>query len=256
MVKIYGSALTRKLSIFIELSRDELNFLADLESKRFNIKRGQQLAEEGNPTQTSFILHAGWGCCFKITSNGGRQITNFPISGDWVGLDSILLPAADQSFSALTDIAVSFVAVSRIFDLFREFPRLGAALLRLASGYEAMKIEHLTSIGRRSAIERTAHFFLELAERLALVGLVTERQFCCPLNQYSIADALGLSSIHINRTLRRLRELNLLSIKSGHVTLHDIDGLARLAGYRSVNFGAEINVALTHVSEASDRLVL
>ena len=78
-----------------------------------------------------------------------------------------------------------------------------------------MVVEHLASIGRRSAIERTAHFFMELAERLALVGLVTETQLNCPLNQYHMADALELSAIHVNRGLRQLREQNLLTVRSG-----------------------------------------
>jgi len=80
-----------------------------------------------------------------------------------------------------------------------------------------MVVEHLVSIGRRSAIERTAHFFMELAERLSLIGLATEAEFKCPLSQYLLADALGLSAIHINRVLRQLREQDLLTLQKGIV---------------------------------------
>ena len=88
-----------------------------------------------------------------------------------------------------------------MMEVFNEFPRLGAAILWAASRDEAMVVEHLVSIGRRTAIERTAHFFLELSERLRLVGLANDKEFACPLNQYVLADALGLSAIHVNRVL-------------------------------------------------------
>ncbi len=113
-----------------------------------------------------------------------------------------------------------------------EFPRLGTALLWAASRDEAMVVEHLVSIGRRSAIERTAHFFMELAERLSMIGLGTTQEFECPLNQTVLGDALGLSAIHVNRVLRQLREEDLLSLRKGVVRIHDLAGLRKLAGYR------------------------
>ena len=95
-----------------------------------------------------------------------------------------------------------------------------------------MVVEHLVSIGRRNAIERTAHFFMELAERLNLIGLATETEFKCPLSQFVLADALGLTAIHVNRVLRQLRELELLTVKKGRVHIHDLDGLRKLAGFQ------------------------
>ena len=95
-----------------------------------------------------------------------------------------------------------------------------------------MVVEHLVNIGRRSAIERTAHFFMELAERLSLVGLATETEFNCPLSQYVLADALGLSAIHVNRMLRQLREQDLLTLRKGSVRIHDLNRLRKLAGFQ------------------------
>ena len=113
-----------------------------------------------------------------------------------------------------------------------EFPRLGAALLWAASRDEAMVVEHLVGIGRRSALERTAHFFMELAERLSLIGEATEAEFKCPLSQFVLADALGLTAIHINRVLRQLREHRLLTVRKGTVTIHDLGALRKLAGFQ------------------------
>ena len=95
-----------------------------------------------------------------------------------------------------------------------------------------MVVEHLVSVGRRTALERTAHFFMELAERLTLVGLATETDFKCPLSQFVIADALGLTAIHVNRVLRQLRELGLLTLRSGTVQIHDLGKLRKLSGYQ------------------------
>ena len=121
-------------------------------------------------------MHTGWGCSYKIMPGGGRQIIRFPIPGDCVGLRSLLLRTSDHAFSALTEAVVSLVEPPRLLEIFHEFPRLGAAFLWAACREEAMVVEHLASIGRRSAVERTAHFFMELAERLTLVGLGTETQ--------------------------------------------------------------------------------
>ena len=113
-----------------------------------------------------------------------------------------------------------------------EFPRLGAALLWAASRDEAMVVEHLVNIGRRSALERTAHFFMELAERMTLAGQATETEFDCPLSQFVIADALGLTSIHVNRVMRQLREMQLLTLKKGKAQIQDLAGLRKLAGFQ------------------------
>ena len=118
-----------------------------------------------------------------------------------------------------------------MMEIFNEFPRLGAAILWATSRDEAMVVEHLVSIGRRTAIERTAHFFLELYERLRLVGLSSPTEFHCPLSQYVLADALGLSAIHVNRVLRQLRERELLTFRDHTVTVHNIADLKNLAGY-------------------------
>ena len=184
-----------------------------MQSARITVKRGRLLTHEGQSGHKAFVLQSGWACSYKDLSNGKRQIISFPIAGDCVGLRSVLLQTADHSFSALTDAVVSPVEGSHILKCITEFPRLGAALLWAASRDEAMVVEHLVSIGRRSAIERMAHFFMELAERPSLVGLATEAEFKCPLSQFVLADALGLTAIHVNRVLRQLRERGLLALQ-------------------------------------------
>jgi CRP-like cAMP-binding protein len=228
----FDSVLARKLNAFLPLSLQEANCLDELQSPPCKVKRGKQLVREGETAHRVFVLQTGWACSYKDLPSGGRQIISFPIAGDCVGLRSVLLRTADHSFEALTDAVVSTVDGTRMLQAFSEFPRLGAAILWAASRDEAMVVEHLVSIGRRSAIERTAHFFMELAERLNLIGLATQAEFECPLNQYVLADALGLTAIHVNRVLRQLREMNLLTVQHGNVKIHDLSGLRKLSGFR------------------------
>lgn len=223
------SVLARKLNTFMALSPDEAKCLGELQSPTTNVKRGKQLVHEGQTGQKVYVLQSGWACSLPT---GCRQIISFPIAGDCVGLRSALLRTADHSFEALTDAVVSVVEGAHMLQTFRDFPRLGAAILWATSRDEAMVVEHLVSVGRRSAIERTAHFFMELAERLNLIGVSSKTEFQCPLNQYVLADALGLSAIHVNRVLRQLRELELLTVQRGWVTILNLHGLKELAGFR------------------------
>jgi CRP-like cAMP-binding protein len=226
------TVLARKLGAFIPLTADELHRLGELQATSLIVKRGNILIREGEAGREAFILQEGWTCSYKDLPSGGRQIISFPIAGDCVGLRSVLLKTADHSFETLTDAIVSTVDRNSMLRAFSEFPRLGAAILWATSRDEAMIVEHLVSIGRRSAIERTAHFFMELAERLLLIDPSQGAEFKCPLNQHILADALGLSAIHVNRVLRQLRELNLLTAQRGRVTIHDLAGLRKLSGYQ------------------------
>jgi len=226
------SLLARKLNTFLPMSQDELKCLAQIQSAPLAVKRGQQLVREGQTGHKAFVLQTGWASSYKDLPNGTRQIISFGIAGDCIGLRSVLLKTADHSFAALTDAIVSPVDGAHIMKCIIDFPRLGAALLWATSRDEAMVVEHLVNVGRRSALERTAHFFLELAERLSLIGAATKEEFKCPLSQFVLADALGLTAIHVNRVLRQLREQNLLTLRDGRVRIHDLKGLKKLAGFQ------------------------
>ena len=227
------SVLSRKISSFIRLTEAEESCLASLQSTPIHVKRGKELFHEGQSRQAAYILQSGWACSFKLLPDGGRQIITFPVPGDCIGLRSILLRTSDHSFSALTDATFFRAEAAQIRRTFEDFPHLGAALLWATSRDEAMVVEHLVSIGRRSAIARTSHFFLELYDRLKLVGLTIDHEFKCPLNQNVLSDAIGLSTIHVNRILRQLRERNLMTYQNHKVTIHNPAALKALAGYEN-----------------------
>lgn len=234
------SLLARKISAFVQLSDRELDHLARLELTRIRVVRGRELVHEGEPGHIAHIIHVGWACSFKNLPDGGRQIIAFPVPGDCVGLRSMLLRTSDHSFAALTDATVSRVDAASVKEIFTEYPRLGAAILWATSRDEAMVVEHLVSVGRRSALGRMAHFFLELNDRLQLVGLASGASFACPLSQNVLADALGLSAIHVNRVLRQLRERGLMTFRDRRVTIHDAPALKALGGYESPDDGAVV----------------
>jgi len=226
-----ASPLTRKLARYIALSPDERAVLADLHRNRRTVRTGADLVHEGQRGHAAFILARGWVCSYKVLPDGGRQVIDFQIPGDFLGLRSLLLRTSDHNFEPVTDIEVSEVAAADLLAAFGRTPRLAAAVLWAASRDEAMVVEHLVDLGRRSAPVRTAHFLLELGARLKLVGMGSAAGYRCPLTQDMLADALGLSAIHLNRVLRQLRERGLMTFRKGVVTYGDLPGLMAFAGF-------------------------
>lgn len=228
---LVDDALTQKLSHFYPLEREEIDALIRLRRPSRRMAAETEFIQERQSGQRAFILEEGWASAYKMLPQGGRQIINFAIPGDFMGLRSVLLRTADHSFAAVTPIVVSEIPTAELLDSFRAMPRLGAAVLCAASREEAIVVEHLVSLGRRTALQRTAHLLIELGLRLELVGLGSATAYAFPVNQYLLADALGLTSIHVNRVLRTLRERRLVTLRHGYVTIHDADSLAELAHY-------------------------
>lgn len=225
------SPLARKLSAFVALSDGDLSVMSDLYRRRRRFPAGRDLMVEGRADQSAYILAAGWVCSYKLLPDGARQIVDFRVPGDFLGLRSVLFRTADHNIEPITDIEASEVRTSDLIDSFSRTPRLATAILWAASRDEAMVVEHLVNIGRRSAGVRMAHLLLELGTRLRLVGLGSRAGFACPLTQYHLADALGLSAVHVNRTLRDLRESGLVTFQNGEVTFDDPPGLVAYADF-------------------------
>lgn len=228
---LLASPLARKLGAFVVLSEKELAALEVFHQRRRSFEPGMDLVRQGQLGQLAYILADGWVCSYKLLPSGTRQIVDFQVPGDFLGLRSVLFRTSDHNAEAMTRVEVSEVLPADLIEAFANTPRLATAVLWAASRDEAMVVEHLVDIGRRNAVERTAHFLLELGARLKLVGLGTEEGYACPLSQYMLADALGLSAVHINRVLRQLREEGLLTFRSGQVIFNDLEGLVELADF-------------------------
>jgi CRP-like cAMP-binding protein len=221
----------RKLGAFVALSNVEMTLLDQLHNRRRAFAAGRDIIHEGQVERSAYILASGWVCSYKLLPSGTRQIVDFQIPGDFLGLRSVLFRTADHNVEPITKIQASEVQTNDLLSAFNVSPRLAAAVLWAASRDEAMVVEHLVNIGRRDAKERMAHFILELGARLKLVGLTTPDGYSCPLTQYMLADALGLSAVHVNRVLRELREDGLVTFQHGQVVYLDLEGLIAFAEF-------------------------
>lgn len=226
-----ADALSRKLSAFMPLKLEDAAALEKLQGPRTLVTAGKEIVYEGQHRHAAYVLRNGWAYSYKRLHDGARQIIDVQIPGDFMGVRSLLLRTSDQSFVALTDIEVCRINTERLWEIFHGTPRLAMALLWAASRDGAMVVEHLVSIGRRDALTRTAHFLLELGVRVKLVGRGTADSYACPLSQSILADALGLTAIHLNRVLRQLREANLLVFRDGVVTFLDREALSEITGF-------------------------
>jgi CRP-like cAMP-binding protein len=228
---ILHSPLSRKLSAYVRLTNLELSVLEDFHQRQREYPPGRDLIHEGEPNQSAFILSEGWASSYKILPSGSRQIVDIQIPGDFLGLRSILFRTADHNVEPITPVKASQIDAAALLETFEQAPRLAMAVLWAASRDEAMVVEHLVGIGRRNAAERMAHFLLELGARLKLIGKATTKGYTCPLSQYVLADALGLTPVHVNRVLRELREEGLLTFQKGEVQFDDFAGLVRFANF-------------------------
>ncbi len=229
-VSIPDDPFMRKLSAFVVFSEGEQETLVRLRRCRRTFRPEREMIHEGQKIQSAFILESGWACSFKLLPDGGRQIIDFHVPGDVVGLRNILLHRSDRSVEAVTQVVASEIPASEISKSLLS-PNLASAVLWAAVREEATVAEHLVNIGRRPADVRTAHFLLELGTRLNTVGLGNETGFDCPLTQSHLADALGLSAVHVNRVLRRLREDGLLTFKRDQVSFNDLNRLRNFSSF-------------------------
>ena len=203
-------ALSTKLELFAGLDPAAQRALADLLARpALSVARGQDLLTQGAGRRDGYVI----------------------LSGDAIGLLGAVTPVATSSVTALGDLSAVPFAPTAVVRAIARSPRLGAALFWAAAREQEILAEHLVSLGRRSARERVAHLFLELWARLRVRGLSDGNQLQVPLTQQIIADALGLSVVHVNRTLRQLAAEGLLTVKRESVSLLDLEQLLRVTGF-------------------------
>lgn len=225
------TAFAKKISSVTRLSDDDLLPIADLHRRRRSFAVGQELYHEGQSDQRAFVLASGWACSYKVLENGTRQILEFQLPGDLIGLRSVLFHRANHSVETITEVQASEVLQRDFRQIFTQTPQLAMAVLAVSAKDAAMVVEHLITLSQRSAAERISHLFLELGLRLDRVGIGNQSGFPCPLSQYQLADYLGLTSIHTNRILRALRELGLLTFQKGQVVFLDYQALVDYARF-------------------------
>src|SRR5829696_6564425 len=194
-----------------------------------NLKADQDIVRDHDrPSQCCLILE-GFACRYKVIEGGKRQIFSFHIPGDIPDLQSIHLDIMDHSLGTVVASKVAFIPHETVRAFIRAHPRIGDFFWRDTLIDAAIFREWMAGLGRREAYARIAHLFCELYTKFSAVGLVNGHAFGMPLTQAELGDALGLSTVHVNRTLQELRHNGLIKTQGGRVTIEDWDGL-RAAG--------------------------
>jgi CRP-like cAMP-binding protein len=211
--------LVRKLDRFGRLSPAERTAVLDLLTEREEIPDNTDLVSQGETLKEAVVIEDGWAIRYRTLDDGRRQIMNFLLPGDLFDLCAFMLTKSDHSVGTITACTIHRVPTTAVTSLFERHPRLGSALWMGGLQEEAILRERVTSLGRRNAEERTAHLLYELWVRLAAVGERDGRSFDLPLTQTELADALGLTSVHVSRTLRRLRKRGLIEVDRRRITI-------------------------------------
>jgi len=215
----------------------DLNFEYDLQGEPKHIHKNKDIVVAGKHYETLFVNHDGWLLRYKILHNGDRQILDFILPGQIFGLQACLFKTSLYSVATITEASLSSIPLDAIDRVFERTPTLAKALFWSALCESAIVAEHLIDTGRRSAYERVSHLLLELFVRLKLTGLTDNMSFDMPLTQELIGGALGLTTVHVNRTFRSLREDKLISIDGKCVTILDFDALSLLSDFDNSYLG-------------------
>jgi CRP-like cAMP-binding protein len=173
------------------------------------------------------VVLEGFTCMFKLTPKGERQIMAFHIPGDVPDLQSLHLKTLDNSVGTITRCKVGFIQHETLRELCRRHTRIGEALWRETLIDASIFREWMLNIGRREAYSRLAHLLCEMVTRMRAVGLVDDQTCELPITQGELADATGISTVHVNRTLQELRGAGLITLRAGALTVNDWDGLKR-----------------------------
>jgi CRP/FNR family transcriptional regulator, anaerobic regulatory protein len=217
---------------FRQFTPEELAFVSEFKSGEMNAEPATTLYLEGTNSAHLYTLLSGWAFRYKVLPDGRRQILNFALPGDFLGLQASVLDEMQHSVETLTTAQLCVFPRDKLWTLYTQYPSLAFDLTWLGSREEQMLDEHLLSVGRRHALERVAFVLLHLYERAEDIGLANGNKIQFPLTQQHLADTLGMSLVHTNKTLKRLLDRKIVRWKDKTFEILDRDELALIASFR------------------------
>lgn len=223
--------LLRKIERRTNVEKADLEALRSLSFQAKNYDRGDYVVRQGNKYSQSALILEGFAYRHKVTEEGRRQIVSFHIPGDFVDLEASLLKVADHNVEALTPCELGHVPTHEIIALIDNHPRLGRALWIVTLIDASIYREWVMNVGRRPAKQRIAHLLCEFAVRLKLAGEGSEAGFTLPMTQDELADATGLTQMHINRSLKTLGTDGLIQREGRFVHIPDWKMLRASCGF-------------------------
>lgn len=221
----------RALPAFASGCPEEVEFIQGMKTSERHFAAQSTVRRQGDSRGELFTLLRGWAFRYQMLADGRRQILNFLLPGDFVGLQGNLLEVERTGVEALTDVSVCVFPADALWPLFRAHPSLGFDVTWLCAHEKLMVDDNLVSVGRRSALERVAMLLIHLHKRARSLALADGDSVPFPLTQHHLADALGLSLVHTNRTLRRLQSMGMIRLERGRLTLGALASLQALADY-------------------------
>ncbi len=226
------------LAALAPFSDEEWTYLSSLLGRIEHFRPGAQIIGEGAPLDRPRFVIAGWGCRMRTLSDGRRQILTFYLPGDLLGYSARTNKLALGAYGALTRMETASAAeiVGNALRSARA-PHLVAALENVQALEEYYLLSQIARIGRLTAYERFANLMLEFHSRLSRAGIADSYRFHMPLTQEQLGDGLGLSIVHVNRTVQQLKREGLISIRGSVVTLLKPDVLAAIGDYRELDLG-------------------
>jgi CRP/FNR family transcriptional regulator, anaerobic regulatory protein len=235
-VRELRSCFVAKLSHFIKLSNSERDLIMDLEQEERPCKRGAVVWRQGQQANSLYIVKSGWMHGYSMLADGRRQVLDIYLPGDVLGLRDIVFDYSVSAVAAINDVVLCPFPKTAVDDVFSASPRLATLLYSLGMLENIVVIDRLKSIGRLDAQERMCFFLLQLFHRLKITNPKMESHFELPMTQELIADALGLTPVHVNRTVRKLEIDELISRTGSQVTLRDPAELQRISGFEDRHY--------------------
>ena len=222
----------RKLEGQADLSASDRDAILSLPYKLRQLNAGFYLFREGDVAATCCVIVSGFACRHKVVVDGARQILSVHMRGDGVDFQNAILRYADHSLQALTKIEVAEIPVRAVADLIASNPNVTLALWAETLVDASVHREWNANVGRRDARTRIAHLLCELGLREEAAGLCDRHAYVMPLTQEQLADATGLTPVHVNRVLQGLRAEGVLARDRGTVKIADWDQLTRIGDFR------------------------
>jgi CRP-like cAMP-binding protein len=221
----------RKLETVADLTSTDKAQLHELCRDVGKVRAKRDVISEGDAPERVHLIVRGWAARYKLLDDGRRQITAFLIPGDLGDIHVTLLGQMDHGIMALTPCTVAYLDGSELDRVTSQNSRLAKAMWWSALVDAATLRQWVVNVGRRDAYQRIAHILCEIYERMKLVGLVDENKLSLPLSQDELADASGLTAVHTNRTIQRLRQENLIELGGGMLKVPDVAALQRAGGF-------------------------
>ena len=228
MVTQCANCPLRKLDIFEDLTPDEVSFMQRFKHGELKIDAGTPVLMEGSNSPQLFTALKGMGTRYKILPNGRRQVVNFVLPGDFIGLQAGVMGEMKHSVEATTPMVLCVFDRKELFNLYKSQPSRAFDLTWAAAVEEHFLGEALTSVGQMDGMQRMCWGLLRFFKRCEALGLVDRDRCPFPYRQQDLADALGLSLVHTNKTLMKLRDRQILSIQNGLLAMMNLDRIAEM----------------------------